>query len=105
MPDTWPVADVRDYGPRRLRVNFHDSASGSRGKPAGMHGCEICYAILPSPPESVDLLLHSEFSTRSPYTFTFDQNMRGQTVYLVLRWENRRGQKGPWSEIYSAVIP
>jgi hypothetical protein len=50
-------------------------------------------------------MLASVFSTRSPYVFTFDENMRGKTVYFCLRWENTRGQKGPWSAIYSAIIP
>jgi hypothetical protein len=31
--------------------------------------------------------------------------MRGKTVWFRLRWENNRGQKGPWSELYSAIIP
>jgi hypothetical protein len=30
---------------------------------------------------------------------------RGKTVYFALRWENTRGEKGPWSEIMSAIIP
>jgi hypothetical protein len=45
------------------------------------------------------------FDTRSPYTFRFEENQRGQTVFFCLRWENTTGQKGPWSEIVSAIIP
>ncbi|MDR1371692.1 MAG: hypothetical protein LBJ17_01000 [Dysgonamonadaceae bacterium] len=26
-------------------------------------------------------------------------------AYLIGRWENTRGQKGPWTEIQSAIIP
>ncbi|MDR2362267.1 MAG: hypothetical protein LBD91_06005 [Prevotellaceae bacterium] len=29
----------------------------------------------------------------------------GKTVYFALRWENTRGEKGPWSDIMSATVP
>ncbi|MDR1724124.1 MAG: hypothetical protein LBR84_09345 [Tannerella sp.] len=41
----------------------------------------------------------------SPITFTFTGEQRGQCFYFALRWKNTRGDKGPWSEIGSAVIP
>jgi hypothetical protein len=44
-------------------------------------------------------------NTRTPYTFPFEYDQRGQTVYFALRWENTRGEKGPWSEIHSTIIP
>jgi hypothetical protein len=30
---------------------------------------------------------------------------RGKKLYFALRWENTRGEKGPWSEIHSTIIP
>lgn len=39
------------------------------------------------------------------HTLTFDENQRGKTVYFALRWENTRGEKGPWSQIVSSIIP
>jgi hypothetical protein len=53
----------------------------------------------------VEDLIHSAFDTRSPFTLSFDENQRGKTVYFCLRWENTRGEKGPWSEIVSGIIP
>lgn len=102
---TWPVAYARTIGPRMVRVEYHDSASTSKAKPAGMHGAEIRHAILTAPPTSTEELLHSDFSTRTPYLFTFEENQRGQSVYFCLRWENTRGKKGPWGEILHTIIP
>lgn len=103
-PETWPLVTVRSIGPRQLRLDWHDSDSSSRAKPSGIHGCEIRHAILDSPPASNDDLLRSEFSTRSSHVFVFDESQRGKIIYFCLRWESTRGEKGPWSEIISAVI-
>jgi hypothetical protein len=35
----------------------------------------------------------------------FDESQRGEKVFFCLRWENAKGAKGPWGEIYSAIIP
>ncbi|MDR1274670.1 MAG: hypothetical protein LBK12_08995 [Odoribacteraceae bacterium] len=77
----------------------------SKAKPPGQHGAEIYWAMLPAPPASLTELVHSSIDTRTPFTLSFDENDRGKTVYLALRWENTRGEKGPWSAIQSAIIP
>jgi hypothetical protein len=50
-------------------------------------------------------LARAAFSTRSPYKLSFTGDERGSRVYICLRWENTRGEKGPWSAISSAVVP
>jgi hypothetical protein len=105
-PKTQPVVDVIDTSViMRLSLHYKDSNRTTRAKPDGMHGIEIRWAIRDLPPTVMDDLMHSEFSTRTPYTFVFDEDRRGKTIWLRLRWENNRGVKGPWSELYSAIIP
>ncbi|MDR2468997.1 MAG: hypothetical protein LBD27_00740 [Tannerella sp.] len=104
-PTTMPVVEIDTSIIMRLTLKYRNAGSSSRAKPAGTHGVEIRWEILPVPPDTTADLTHSEFSTRSPHTFVFEENQRGKTVYFRLRWENMRGQKGPWSEIYSTVIP
>jgi hypothetical protein len=89
----------------RLKLYCKDSHQTSRAKPFGVRGVEIVRSILAAPPSTTGELIHSEFSTRSPYTFIFDENQHGKTVWFRLRRENTRGEKGPWSELYSAIIP
>ena len=74
-------------------------------KPYGVRGAEFGWAVLPEPPKSYDDLVHSAFDTRSPYTFQFDLPDAGKTLYVCARRENTTGQKGPWSEIKSVIIP
>jgi hypothetical protein len=102
---SWPVAVITPVGPGILRIDWHDSLTGKKAKPEHVHGTEIRRGIFATPPRSAEDIQHSEFSTRTPYFLESDLSLRGQTVYLCFRWEDTRGQKGPWSEILSAVIP
>jgi hypothetical protein len=75
------------------------------GMEAGAHGFEWRWAILAAPPTRHDELTHSEFSTRAHHTMTFDLDQRGQRIYSAFRWENEKGEKGPWSDVLEAIIP
>jgi hypothetical protein len=96
--------DTSVLGRLTLRF-FRRGGSHKRGKPVGQHCVNICWAILDTPPTDLDALVHSEVATTALFTFEFDYNQRGKIVYFVLRWENTRGGKGPWSDIHSAIIP
>jgi hypothetical protein len=105
VPGTYPVATVDTSIILRLTLHYQDINSLSRAKPDGVHGAEIRWSILDTPPTDTEDLVHSEFSTCSPVTFEFKEYLRGKTAYFRLCWENTRGQKGPWSEIISAIVP
>jgi hypothetical protein len=92
----------------RLVVHYHaheDDADRRSARPYGVHGVEIAWAILDTPPTAYEELVHSTFDSRPPYTFQFNLTDAGKHFYCCLRWENTRGEKGPWSEIQSAIIP
>jgi hypothetical protein len=106
LATTYPDFDVDSSMIRRLTIHFYDQGSKkSKAKPAGQHGAEIRWAILDTPPVDVKELIHSSFDTRTPFTLEFEGHERGKTVYFCLCWENTRGEKGPWSEVVSAIIP
>jgi hypothetical protein len=90
---------------RHLKVRYRDQDATSRAKPHGVHGVEIRWAILDAPPKDISELINSSFDTRSPFTLEFEEHERGKTVWFCLRWESTTGEKGPWSEIVSAIIP
>jgi hypothetical protein len=104
-PETYPEADVDTSIIRQIRIHFWDSRTKKRGKPYGVHGAEIRWAILDHAPATVKELVNSDFDTASPFTLVFDESQRGQRLYFCLRWESTTNQKGPDGEIYSAVIP
>jgi hypothetical protein len=91
---------------RCVKVRFFDHDSEfKRGKPEGQHGVEIMWSVSDKPLFEIKQLEHSSFDTNSPYVFEFDDDQRGQNLTMALRWENTRGQKGPWSPIFSTIIP
>jgi hypothetical protein len=103
--ESYPDFTIDSSVIRCLKLHFMDHGRTNRAKPRHMRGVEVCWAILGSPPVNVDDLRHSAFATRAPFALEFDESERGRTVYFCLRWENTRGEKGPWSEIVSAIIP
>ena len=104
-PESYPEAEPDTSIIRQVTINFWDSVSKKRGKPHGVHGAEIRWALLDHAPASVDELTNSDFDTASPLTLKFDESQRGQRMYFCLRWETNTNVKGPYGEIYSAVIP
>jgi hypothetical protein len=105
VPTSTPEAKVVLPSPGVVEIDFIDSVSGHKAKPDGVHGVEIAWAILDTPPAGWNELSRSAFDTCTPQRLVFEGADRGKTIYFALRWENMRGEKGPWSEIYNAIIP
>jgi hypothetical protein len=103
---TYPEFEIDSHTLRLLIIHFYDQGEKkTKAKPAGQHGAEIRWAMLDTPPASLKDLANSSFDTHTPFTLDFDESERGKMVYFVLRWENTRGEKGPWSPIHNAIIP
>jgi hypothetical protein len=104
-PTTIPELELDSSIIRQIGVNFKDAGSEKRGKPAHVHGVELRWDLLDEAPLSVEDLKNSAFDTASPYTLIFDEAERGKALYICPRWENNKGEKGPWGEISKAIIP
>jgi hypothetical protein len=105
VPVTIPEAEIMLPSPGVVEIHFRDAESEHKAKPTGVHGAEIAWAILDMPTTDWKQLTHSSFDTHTPLRLSFEGADRGKTLYYALRWENTRGEKGPWSEIYHAIIP
>jgi hypothetical protein len=103
-PNTAPDIVVESPLLRTVRIRFRAVDAARWGKPAHVHGLECRWVIAESAPAKIEELLHSEFATRTPLELTFDEDMRGKRIYFAVRWEGNSGDKGPWSEIDSAII-
>jgi hypothetical protein len=104
-PETYPEAEADTSVIRQITLHFWDSGTKKRGKPHGVHGAEIRWAVLDRSPRAVDDLTQSNFDTATPCILKFDENQRGLRVYYCLRWETNTTLKGPFGEISSAIIP
>jgi hypothetical protein len=104
-PHTRPELDIDVLDFRRLKVIFHDQGSDSKSKPYGVNGAVIIFAVLDAPPADHSALTRSVLATRTPHILEFTEEERGKTVYVAICWQNEKGEKGPWSEIESAIVP
>jgi hypothetical protein len=104
-PSTYPEYDIDTSIQTRLTVHFWDSASKKKAKPKGVHGAEIRWEMREDAPVKAEDLINSDFTTRTPHSFTFTGDKQGQRVYFCLRWESDTGEKGTWGAIVSAVVP
>ena len=104
VPVTYPIISVDTSIMRRLILKYRDSGSTTTAKPKGIHGAEIKWLISEERP-MVEELINSAFDTGTPYMIDFEDAQRGKRVWICLRWENTRGEKGPWGQMVNAIIP
>ena len=91
---------------RRLQLDYFRRSSWRRkGKPKGQHGVEIKWGFSETPALDVEALAHSVFETSTPVYLDFQGHEGGRKVYIAARWENTRGEKGPWSPVEEAIVP
>jgi hypothetical protein len=105
VPDSWALPTTEVKGPGVISIYVTDSKSGRRAKPKGVHGYEIGYTISAEPVQHWDELQHSTFSTGNTMEFRFESEKRGLIFSFATRYENSRGEKGPWSETTHVAIP
>jgi hypothetical protein len=104
-PTDFVEASVMLTGPAIITIAYRIKGEAGRAKPKNCHGMELRWVISDTPPTDWTQLINSVFDTSSPLQLTFTGEQRGKTLFYAMRWENNIGQKGPWSEILSVIIP
>jgi hypothetical protein len=104
-PTTFPVKKkVVRLAEGRIGIYIQDSATGESTKPDGVHGWEILYVVSTQKAMHRDEMTKSTFVTHNPAVLQFDDHQLGMILSFTIRYENTRGVKGPWSEIYYIII-
>lgn len=105
MPASSPVATVDTSHRLRHTINFNDEHSPTRrAKPEGVMGCEIWVKIGDPAPTGPSQLHFLATDTATPYTAQYDEADANKVAHYMLRWVNRKGEAGPWSQTVSATI-
>nr|AXS01292.1 hypothetical protein [uncultured bacterium] len=94
------VVKIRPGGPNPDKrasygVRIYYGLLGDKGKGAFK---------LAAPPQTGDDLPHSVFTKTKSHTFDFTAE-RGNQAFFCMRYENSKGQAGPWGEVMEAYIP
>ena len=96
---------VKPLGNLALSVTFLNRDTGSSVIPYYLTGAVVYFVVGEAPVSSQAELSQSKLASHSPLELTFAPGQSGLTVTLAARWQNRRGELGPWSEIVTAIIP
>ncbi|MDR0537382.1 MAG: hypothetical protein LBH04_04975 [Tannerellaceae bacterium] len=102
---SFPIVTASGHTSRHIRLDFRDMNSAGKARPYGVNGAVIACEVLDRFPETPGNLPQIALATRTPYILEFSETQRGQTAYIALCWEDERGQRGPWSDIVSQIIP
>ncbi|MDR1645862.1 MAG: hypothetical protein LBS05_08595 [Tannerellaceae bacterium] len=104
-PKTIPTFSIDPVSFRHLKIHFHDQESSSLAKPYGMSGALIVYDVLDAPVRSFAALTRSVLATRTPHVLEFPLEESGKMVHVALCWQNKKGERGPFSVPMSVHIP
>ncbi|MDR2447343.1 MAG: hypothetical protein LBD58_08685 [Treponema sp.] len=104
-PKTRPEFSFKVADIMRIQIDFRDQGSASRAIPYGCNGAVFCYTAADAPVSDYKLLVNSALLTHSPWTLNLPPEAEGKTLSGAMMWQNEKGEKGPWSEILSVIIP
>lgn len=102
VPNTTPTGKINTINRLQHIIGFTNQ-DGSKGKPHGVRGCQIWYKI-GEPVTDFKELTYLTTATASPYVHHCDVPDTGKMMHYWLRWENTRGETGPWGVVVSATI-
>jgi len=120
-PEATSSAEVSYPGVNQLRLHIY-RIEGTQTDKRAEYGRRIYWGVLPQggatleeaaskghylmkPPISGEDLYHSKFTRRAKETIEFQAKDAGSTAYFCIRYENSKGEPGPWGPIFSAIIP
>jgi hypothetical protein len=121
-PAAQAEADISRPGVHLLELHLRPVAGSPPDPHRSDYGYRVYYGVLPpggaaveaatgtkrellKAPGSGDDLPHSRFTRRKKELFDFPAEDSGKTVYFCVRYENAKGEPGPWGPMFSSIIP
>lgn len=104
-PESRATLSARASNSRQHILFALSQQTGKKTKPADAYIVKYVWEIRDTAPTSPDELRHAFFSRRTTHIFDYDEADRGKKVYYAVRYENAKGEEGPWSEMICLLIP
>lgn len=105
IPKSAPIGIVDFSLKYKHSIHYCDQNIAFREEqPEGVVGCEIYMKLGGNAPKDISEMINMGVSSSSPHIIKFDTNERGSFVYYWLRWVNKYGECGPWSETISSMV-
>ncbi|HEX8465236.1 MAG TPA: hypothetical protein VF627_11520 [Abditibacterium sp.] len=104
-PDSFPTLTVHNMSRLRHEIEFRDSLTpDSKAKPDGVLGCQLFLQIGGEAPVDGAAMQFLALDTKIPYTHDNPASDLGKPVHYCARWQNAKGETGPWGPIASATV-
>jgi hypothetical protein len=107
-PHQRPVIEIEPSKTREHLIRWHVDEDESRALPYGVNGWVLVYHVaepgeeLPTDPDEMG---HSTLVTRNPIVIPHKPGDEGKKCAYAGAFQNKKGEKGPWSDVVVAVIP
>jgi hypothetical protein len=121
-PTSQAEADLARPGVHLLELNLRPVTGSPPDPHRSDYGYRIYWGIMPSGGATVEAatgskrellkapvsgteLPFSKFTRRKKELLDFAQEDSGKTAYFCIRFENAKGESGPWGPMFQSVIP
>jgi len=107
-PRARPIATVKIKGAGRFELHIEPESVVSEEDEKAYYGSKIVYEVFAQgdpAPTAVKELDENRFVRRKKELFVFQPEDSGKKAYFAIRYENSKGDAGPWCPIFSVLIP
>ncbi|MDR2481797.1 MAG: hypothetical protein LBD07_05875 [Spirochaetaceae bacterium] len=99
------IVSIKASGGFRIELILQDeSAPGSHAVPYGMNGALLNYTVGAEKIADYDALKETRLMTRAHFTLELGPADEGKFLSCAARWQNERGELGPWDEIHHIAV-
>jgi hypothetical protein len=94
------ITDLKALGGFQVEIRFQDEATpNSRAIPYGCNGGLLNFTWGAEKSTDYALLKDTKLMTHSPFVLALPPEAEGKFLSCAARWQNERGELGPWGEI------
>jgi hypothetical protein len=91
--------------PGWVTVHVLNTENMTHGKPVGGKGCLMLYEVTDVDPVDKSKMTHRIYVSNGKVRIEQEEVNRGKKMKVCGCWMNTIGEHGPWSEIYTVIIP
>jgi hypothetical protein len=106
VPDTRAlITDLKPLGAFRVEVRFQNEATPhTRAIPYGCNGCLLNFAVSAEKILDYELLKEDKLMTSNPWVLQLTPEAEAKFLSCAARWQNNKGELGPWSEVMHIAV-
>lgn len=86
------------------QVKALNRETGATGKPADAYGVHYAWQVGGTRPTTAEDLPKGQFNRRTYFVLTHTEADKGKLAFYACRYQNGKGEAGPWSPVVEAYI-